>query len=61
MYHFEEDDKKLAEDYDKCVKGELMCGDHKKECVDKVLTFIKNHRKKKEQLFDKARKVLKIE
>ena len=61
MYHFEPDDKKLAEDFEKCVKGELMCGDHKKECVEKVLDFIKKHREKKEQLIDKAREILKID
>jgi tryptophanyl-tRNA synthetase len=60
MYHFEPDDEKLAGDFEKCVKGELMCGDHKKECIEKVLTFIKEHRKKKEKLIDKARDILKI-
>ncbi len=60
-YHFEEDDDKLADDFTRCVKGELMCGEHKKECVEKVLKFVENHRKKKEKLIDKAREILKID
>jgi tryptophanyl-tRNA synthetase len=61
MYHFEENDEKLAKDFEMCIKGDLMCGDHKQECVEKVLKFIKNHRKKKEKLIDKARDLLKID
>jgi len=61
MYHFEEDDAKLEEIYKKCVSGQLMCGDHKKQCVEKVLKFIEDHRKKKEKLIDRARELLNIE
>jgi tryptophanyl-tRNA synthetase len=61
MYHFEEDDEKLAKDFEECVKGELMCGDHKRECVEKVLEFVKEHRKKKEKLIDKSRELLNID
>ncbi|MFX1589251.1 MAG: tryptophan--tRNA ligase [Promethearchaeota archaeon] len=61
MYHFEEDDEKLANDFEMCVKGELMCGDHKKECIEKVLKFIENHQKKKEKLIDKAKSLLNVE
>ncbi|MFW9969466.1 MAG: tryptophan--tRNA ligase [Candidatus Odinarchaeota archaeon] len=61
MYHFEEDDDKLAKDFEMCVKGELMCGDHKQECLEKVLIFIENHKKKKEKLIDKARSLLNID
>jgi len=61
MYHFEEDDKKLAKDFEMCIAGNLMCGDHKQECVEKVLNFIKKHREKKEKLIDTAKKLLKVE
>lgn len=61
MYHFEEDDKKLEDIYKRCKTGELLCGEHKKECVEKVLNFIKDHRKKKEKLIDKAREILNID
>jgi len=60
MYHFEEDDGKLAKDFEMCIKGELLCGEHKQECVEKVLNFIKDHQKKKETLIDKARELLDI-
>jgi len=43
------------------VKGELMCGDHKRECVEKVVKFINTHQKKKATLIDKAREILKID
>ncbi len=60
MYHFEEDDEKLAKDFEMCIKGELLCGEHKQECVEKVLNFIKDHQRKKETLTDKARELLDI-
>jgi len=60
MYHFEEDDEKLAKDFEMCIKGELLCGEHKQECVEKVLNFIKDHQRKKETLTDKARELLHI-
>ncbi len=60
MYHFEEDDEKLAKDFEMCIKGELLCGEHKQECVQKVLNFIKDHQRKKETLTDKARELLDI-
>ena len=59
-YHFEENDEKLADDFTRCVKGELMCGDHKRECVEKVVKFINTHQKKKETMIDKAREILNI-
>ena len=59
-YHFEPDDKKLAENFEKCVKGELLCGACKKNAIEKVITFIKAHREKKKKLVDKAREILKI-
>jgi len=60
MYHFEESDEKLNEDFLACIHGELMCGPHKRECVEKVIEFIKKHREKKEKLIDKARELLNI-
>ncbi|MFX1587886.1 MAG: tryptophan--tRNA ligase, partial [Promethearchaeota archaeon] len=61
MYHFEDDDDRLTETFQDCIHGELMCGDHKKECVEKVLKFIREHKKRKEKLLDKAREILNIE
>jgi tryptophanyl-tRNA synthetase len=61
MYTFEEDDEKLAQDFTRCIHGELLCGEHKRECVEKVINFVKNHRKKKEKFIDIAREILDIE
>ncbi len=61
MYHFEEEDEKLAKDFELCIKGELLCGEHKQECVEKVLKFVNNHRMKKEKFLDKARELLNID
>ncbi len=61
MYHFEENDEILADEFERCVKGELLCGEHKAQCVEKVLKFIKIHQEKKEKLIDKARELLNID
>ncbi|NVM44070.1 MAG: tryptophan--tRNA ligase [Candidatus Lokiarchaeota archaeon] len=61
MYHFEDDDDILADEFERCVKGELLCGEHKAKCVEKVLKFIEQHQKKKEKFTDKARELLKID
>lgn len=60
MYHFEESDEKLETVFTECVKGERLCGFCKKECIEKVLQFIKNHQEKKEKYLDKAREILQI-
>jgi tryptophanyl-tRNA synthetase len=61
MYHFEEDDEVLAQEFEQCVKGELLCGEHKQTCVERVLKFVKHHREKKEKNLDKAREILNLE
>ncbi len=61
MYHFEPDDKKLAEEFEGCIKGELLCGEHKKTCIERVLNFIKEHQEKKEKLIEKARNMLDVQ
>ena len=60
MYHFEEDDEKLAKDFELCIKGELLCGEHKLECVEKDFKFIKKDQQKKKTLIGKAKKLLDI-
>ncbi len=61
MYHFEESDEKLNKDFIDCVNGELMCGTHKKECVEKVLKFVREHQEKKEKFIDMARELLRLD
>jgi tryptophanyl-tRNA synthetase len=60
MYLFEEDDEKLAQEFQECIEGKLMCGPHKTQCIEQVVKFVKEHRKKKEKLIDKARELLKV-
>jgi tryptophanyl-tRNA synthetase len=57
IYHyltfiFEEDDKKLNDQYDKCKSGELLCGEHKELLVKKVLKFLELHQEKRESAKD---------
>lgn len=57
-YFFEDDDQKLAEEFEQCIRGELMCGEHKRACVKKVIEYVKEHRKEKEKKIDTAREIL---
>ncbi|MEM3585760.1 MAG: tryptophan--tRNA ligase [Candidatus Jordarchaeaceae archaeon] len=61
VFHFEEDDNKLVEVYNSCKNGSLLCGEHKQQVVDKVLSWIKEHRRKKEKQLNVARKILNVE
>lgn len=57
-YHFEKDDEKLLERKKACLKGELTCGQCKKELIEKINSFLKQHQEKKEKLKDKAERLL---
>lgn len=61
MYAFEDDEEQLKKDFMACVKGELLCGYHKRDCIEKILDYIKKHREKKEKNIDKAREILKVD
>jgi len=55
LYHLIEDDKKLQNIYKSCKKGEQMCGMCKKyasELMEKMLSDIKEKRKKAEEKID---------
>ena len=53
-YLFEPDDKKLSELRQKCLNGELLCGECKSELISRVNKFLNEHRKKRE----KARNII---
>jgi len=56
LKYFEEDDKKLAEIYEKYSKGELLSGEVKKILIDKINEFLAEHQKRRaqaERLIDK--------
>jgi tryptophanyl-tRNA synthetase len=59
LFHFVEDDRAMTEIYQNCRAGELLCGEHKMQTKDLVLKFIGEHRRKRTNLIDKAKKVLK--
>ncbi|MHA1265053.1 MAG: tryptophan--tRNA ligase [Candidatus Helarchaeota archaeon] len=42
------DDKKLMARRNKCVNGEIMCGECKKYLIELVLKFLKEHQRKRE-------------
>jgi tryptophanyl-tRNA synthetase len=58
LFLFEEDETALNERYRMCYGGELLCGQCKKESIEIILNFIKNHREKKESTVSIAREIL---
>jgi tryptophanyl-tRNA synthetase len=47
LKYFEEDDKKLAEIYDKYSKGELLSGEVKKMLIEKLQDFLAEHQERR--------------
>jgi tryptophanyl-tRNA synthetase len=54
FYLFERNDKKLDELYDRCRKGDILCGECKKELADNIVQFIEEHQLKREQAKEKV-------
>lgn len=57
VYHyyeflFEEDDKSLAEIWNSCKSGSLLCGECKKRLAQRVKEFLKEHQRKREKAKD---------
>jgi tryptophanyl-tRNA synthetase len=46
LFHMVSDDAELAEVRRKCVSGEIMCGNCKKETAERVVAFLKDFREK---------------
>jgi len=61
LFHFVEDDDKIRQTYQDCKTGKLLCGEHKKQTIETVLKFVKEHRRKKKKFMDKAREILQLE
>ena len=53
LFHMVTDDAELAEIRRKCVSGEMMCGDCKKETAERVVVFLKDFREKMDASADK--------
>jgi tryptophanyl-tRNA synthetase len=48
MYLFEEDDKRLKEREKQCRTGGVLCGDCKKDLTERIVKFLSEHQKKRE-------------
>ncbi len=48
LFHMVEDDSELAEIRRRCLGGELLCGQCKKETAERVLAFVRDFREKME-------------
>ena len=53
-YLFEEEDAKLNEREQKCVRGEIMCGECKQDLADRVVKFLERHQERREKAIDKV-------
>ncbi len=51
-YIFEESDEALADQYEKCKNGELLCGEHKQYLAERVEQFLIKHQEKREKAKD---------
>ena len=49
---FEPDDRKVRELYFKCKQGEVVCGDCKAELAKRVIAFLEEHQRKREEARD---------
>ena len=59
-YHFLEDDKKFLEINDECKAGTLLCGECKKFAIDLILSFVKDHKQKKQEMIPLAKEILQL-
>jgi len=58
MYQFVEKDQQIIKAYHDCKSGALLCGEHKAQTTETVLSFLKEHRRKRRTFADKARAIL---
>ena len=60
LFHFIKDNDKITKIYHDCKTGRLLCGEHKKQTIERVLEFVKEHRRKKKKFIDKAQEILQL-
>jgi len=56
LFLFEEDDKKLLEREQQCRTGKMLCGDCKKELIEKINKFLSEHQRRREQAINNLEK-----
>lgn len=52
LFLFEQDDKKLAEIFEKERRGEILAGEHKADLAERVNKFLREHQEKREKAKD---------
>jgi tryptophanyl-tRNA synthetase len=57
LYHLVHDDRELLEIRERCKSGQMICGECKQMAVDRMLTFLRDHRRKYEQAVPKAKRL----
>lgn len=59
IYKFHHPDSKFLKDvYERCKKGELLCGEDKKTCAEFLIKFLEEHQKKYKENLPKAKKIV---
>ncbi len=53
FFLFENDDQVMTDLHHRCRKGEILCGECKKLLADKVVSFLEEHQRKREEAKDK--------
>lgn len=54
FYLFEPEDARMDELYERCKKGEILCGECKKSLADAVVSFLERHQEKREAAKDRV-------
>lgn len=56
--HFEDNAKKLAERFEKCTRGKILCGECKTQMAEKMVDWMKTHQEKRRKLTPKAERII---
>ncbi len=57
-YHFELDDSELEERKRRCLSGELVCGECKKELLSRIRSWLEDIHERKEKMLPKAEQIV---
>ncbi|MFQ5909542.1 MAG: tryptophan--tRNA ligase [Thermoplasmata archaeon] len=53
LYYFMLDDEELKELYSQCRNGEILCGECKQNLVERIVKFLEEHQRKREEAKDR--------
>lgn len=57
-YHLIQDDKELAEVYEACRSGRLLCGKCKRETAERLKNFLREHQERLKQALEEVPKIV---